>query len=418
MAIIGGGIAGVATALELADLGVRVALFEKGRVAAEQSSRNWGWVRQMGRDPRELPLMRISIGLWRSLQQRLGEDVGFRECGIAYLCRTEKELSRRRLWFDSNALGHELSSHMLDSDQARSLAPQTMVGWKGGLYTPDDARAEPTLAVPAMARAAKRQGVKIFQNCAVRSLARQNGKVTGIVTERGQVGCDAVVLAGGAWSRRFCRNLKIELPLLTVTGSAMRTAPIDAGIDPSIAGSAFAIRKRLDGGYTVANPGSSIADVTPDSFRLFAKFWPLLKNEWQDFRYRIGPGFVSECKMKSRWAADEASPFEQQRILDPKPSRKILEQSLRALRRTFPEFQEAAIVEQWAGMIDVTPDAIPVISAVPQAEGFYIIAGFSGHGFGLGPGAGKLMAQMISGQTCFVDPTAFRFERFEAGKSG
>ena len=80
--VIGGGIAGICTALELSERGLSVAVCEKGIVAGEQSSRNWGWCRQMGRDPRELPLMQHSMQLWRQMHQRTGEDVGYRECAV------------------------------------------------------------------------------------------------------------------------------------------------------------------------------------------------------------------------------------------------------------------------------------------------------------------------------------------------
>ncbi len=91
--IIGGGIIGVATALELAERGISVALIEKGVIAGEQSSRNWGWCRQMGRDPREVPLVLESLRLWRGMNARLGAETGYRQCGIMYLAETEKKLA-------------------------------------------------------------------------------------------------------------------------------------------------------------------------------------------------------------------------------------------------------------------------------------------------------------------------------------
>ena len=109
--IIGAGIAGIATALELQRLGLSVAVCEKGIVAGEQSSRNWGWCRQMGRDPRELPLMKVSMSLWRQMHQITGEDVGFRDCGVAYLCEDETKLAARQKWFENYAGEFDLSSH-------------------------------------------------------------------------------------------------------------------------------------------------------------------------------------------------------------------------------------------------------------------------------------------------------------------
>ena len=96
--VVGGGVAGVSTALFLAEWGVPVVLCEKGRVAGEQSSRNWGWIRRQGRDPRELPLMLESLALWRRLASELDEDIGFRQAGCTYLCATDEELATREAW--------------------------------------------------------------------------------------------------------------------------------------------------------------------------------------------------------------------------------------------------------------------------------------------------------------------------------
>ena len=91
--VIGGGIVGVSTALSLVERGVSVALCEKGLIGAEQSSRNWGWVRQMGRDPAELPLAIESLRLWRGMNERIGGETGFRQAGIAYLCDTDADFA-------------------------------------------------------------------------------------------------------------------------------------------------------------------------------------------------------------------------------------------------------------------------------------------------------------------------------------
>jgi glycine/D-amino acid oxidase-like deaminating enzyme len=75
------------------------------------------------------------------------------------------------------------------------------------------------------------------------------------------------------------------------------------------------------------------------------------------------------------------------------------------------------IAERWAGVIDATPDAVPVMSAIDKLPGFYLASGFSGHGFGLGPGAGKLMAQLVTGETPCVDAAPFRYARYFDGSN-
>jgi glycine/D-amino acid oxidase-like deaminating enzyme len=130
--------------------------------------------------------------------------------------------------------------------------------------------------------------------------------------------------------------------------------------------------------------------------------------------YRIRPfgRFREELRIPRRWALDQASPFEATRVLDPAPNPAIVEESRLNLIRAFPAFAPARIAESWGGLIDTTPDAVPVIGAVRSVPGFFLMSGFSGHGFGIGPGAGRLMAELVSGATPVVDPAPFRFERF------
>ena len=410
--IIGGGIAGVGTALELAERGMSVALFEKGRVAGEQSSRNWGWCRKMGRDPREVPLAKVALDEWRAMRQRVGAEVGWRECGIAYLCETDAQMERRIGWAEEIGAPNDLTTRVLSAPQAQALTPGATIRWRGGLATPDDGRAEPTLAVPAMAEALRRRGGTVHQGCAVRALEREAGRVAGVVTERGTVRSPLVVLAGGAWSRRFLGNEGVDFPQLTVTNSVMRTEPLDAGLAHSLAGAGFAIRKRLDGGWTVAHDNLSVADIVPDSFRLLRRFGRLACENWRDYRFRLGPRFAFEASLARRWGTDEASPFEKARTLDPEHVGRIGDAALAALRRVLPQFREVRIAERWAGVIDVTPDVVPVIGPVDAIPGLLAVTGFSGHGFGLGPGAARLAAEIATGATPCVDPEPFRFGRF------
>ena len=110
-----------------------------------------------------------------------------------------------------------------------------------------------------------------------------------------------------------------------------------------------------------------------------------------------------------------ASPFERVRTLDPEPYEPILEQARKYVTAAFPAFRDMKVAETWGGVIDVTPDAIPVISGVDTLPGFFIATGFSGHGFGIGPGAGRLMADIVTGEAPVVDPTPFRYDRFTDG---
>jgi glycine/D-amino acid oxidase-like deaminating enzyme len=412
--VIGGGIVGVSTALALIRKGHSVVLCEKGRIGGEQSSRNWGWCRAMGRDSREIPLIQESLRIWSGLDQVAGQDLGFRKCGILYLCETDAGMQGYEPWLE-HARQHQIGSRLITAKEVQEVMPGLQRKVAGALYTRTDARAEPAVAAPAIARTLQALGGTVMTQCAVRSVETSAGKVSGVVTEKGPIACDAVVLAGGSWSRLFCGNLGLDLPQLKVLGSVLRTQPLEGAPETSTAGSDFAFRKRADGGYSVAHGGISTAEITPDSFRLFGAFLPAFRQEWRHIRLHLGQQFLTEIRWKRRWKSDETTPFEQIRVLDPVPDNRLLDQALANLRKAHPAFAGAVEAQRWGGLIDVTPDAVPVISDVAAVPGFFVATGFSGHGFGLGPGAGRLMADIVAGDSPIVDPAPFRFSRFSDG---
>ncbi len=412
--VIGGGIIGASTALEIAEHGLTVALCEKGGIAREQSSRNWGWVRISRRDPREVPLMAQSLKLWAELNRRTGRQTGFKRAGILFTCATEQEFADHERW-NRNLHGYDIESRMLSTAEFNAKFPGSTMKIAGALYTPDDCRAEPQLATPAIAEAARERGAHVLTECAVRGLQTAGGRVCGVVTERGEISCQAVVLAGGAWSSLFMGNNDLNLPQLRVMNSVLRTKPLEGGPEESIWARGFATRKRQDGGYTIADGTRNIVDIVPDSFRHMAAFLPALRHEWRSLRLRLGWRFIDDARMPRRWALDEPSPFEYVRTLDPVPSRAMADGALDRLKKEFPVFERAEIAQRWAGMIDVTPDAVPVIGAIDTIPGFYVATGFSGHGFGIGPAAGRLMADIVIGRSPIVDIAPFRFDRFRDG---
>jgi glycine/D-amino acid oxidase-like deaminating enzyme len=414
--IIGGGIIGTSTALFLAQKGISVALCEKGHIAGEQSSRNWGWCRKMARDPREIPLVIESLRLWERMNETVEAETGFRTCGIMYLGETEADLARLEAWLE-HAREYQLDTHIVRGAEVAERLTGLAKKWAGALYTPSDGKGEPQLAAPAIAEAARRRGAAILTHCAVRGIETAGGRVAGVVTEKGRIACQSVVLAGGAWSRLFCGNLGVELPQLKVLGSVMRTEKLDGGPEISASGGLFGYRKRMDGGYTVATLGVRTIDLVPDNFRLMMDYMPAVKLHWKKLRFRFGSRFMEEWRMQRRWSLDEATPFEAVRTLDPAGDPFVLERARNSIAESFPAFRNVKIAESWGGMIDVMPDAIPVISAVDKVPGFYIATGFSGHGFGIGPGAGRLVADMVAGGLTIVDPTPFRLGRFTDGSN-
>ena len=112
--IIGAGVIGISTAWFLMKAGVSVLVCEKGRVAGEQSSRNWGWVRQQGRDEAELPIVTKSINIWKGLAKETGEDLGFTRQGLIFLAEDEKDLVDFEQWMEI-AKQHQLDTRLLSA---------------------------------------------------------------------------------------------------------------------------------------------------------------------------------------------------------------------------------------------------------------------------------------------------------------
>lgn len=413
--VIGGGIIGVSAALFLARQGTRVTLCEKGEIAGEQSSRNWGWVRVMGRDKREIPLALESQRIWEELSAEKGVETGFRRVGILYVFDTKRMRDTNMEWAEY-AREYQVSTRLLGRREMEAIIPGLDPSIEGGLYTPSDARAEPQKATSALAAMAQRAGAKMITNCAARGIETAGGRISGVVTERGRIKADRVLLAGGAWSRLFCGNFGLDLPQLMILGSVARVEGAAALPDTTVGGTRFAYRKRLDGGYSVAQRSASISEITPDSFRLLFDYLPAWKSEWRDLRVRPGLRFFEEARRARAWDLDERTPFEDVRIWDPKPNAAVVEGGLRHLQRVVPAFRNARITHSWGGMMDTTPDGVPVISAVDAIPGFFIASGFSGHGFGIGPGAGRLAADLICGRHSAVEAEPYRLGRFRRSR--
>ena len=235
------------------------------------------------------------------------------------------------------------------------------------------------------------------------------------MTEDGEVRAQSVVCAGGAWTTRFLGNLGVRLPQLTVRGTVVRTAPAKEIISGAVLAGHLGIRRRQDGGYTIATGLTHEHFVNRDSFRFLGQFIPTLRSGAMSTQLRFRDGLWSRMAQESRWSADEITPFETTRVLNPPPSPMALANIEMGLKRWLPELSDVPIEQAWAGMIDTTPDVVPVMDAIPGYTALFVATGFSGHGFGIGPAAGKTMADMVMGKAVSHDLHRFRFSRFSDG---
>ncbi|MEL6682880.1 MAG: FAD-dependent oxidoreductase [Pseudomonadota bacterium] len=416
--VIGGGIIGVMTAWELAKKGQSVVLFEKGRIAGEQSSRNWGWIRAQGRDPAELPIMVEAAAMWRQMAAEIGEDIGLRQSGVAYLATTKKDLARYGEWLP-HAKAAGVDSRILSKAETNKLLPDASADWAGALWTQSDMRAEPWLAVPALARAAARDGGTLIENCAVRMIDIEAGRVAGVTTEVGRIQTSAVVVAGGAWSSLFLRKHGVKIPQLSVRATVAATAPLGQVFEGAAVDKCVAFRRRQDGGYTLAPSGFHELFVGPDALRAVSGFARQLLADPLGTRLlpKSPKDYPDGWQTVRDWTADDITPFERMRVLNPMPNRRKIGALATAFGKMFPQIGQVKIKTAWAGMIDVLPDVVPVVDTVSDVPGLTIATGMSGHGFGIGPAFGRIAAQLVTGDDPCHKLDRFRLSRFSDGST-
>jgi len=417
--VIGGGIIGLSAALALSNHGVPNIVLEKGVLGGEQSRRNWGWLTTVNRSPAEIPLNIDSLKRWRKLHELTGQNTSFVQRGTLVAFDDENELGSKVASWPDMAREFGIELQQWSRQQILDAVKGLKTGWARGYYVANEGSVEPQAAVRAIAKAARERGSVLVEDCAARRVETLAGDVSTVVTEKGPIECKAVLVAGGAWSRLFCVNLGLSIPQLWVKSSVLRTGPVD-GPDMLMMTSEFAIRKRSDGGYTVSAGLAGSHMLVPDTFRQIGSFLPALKGGQDGVDIRISvKEFVDDALRPRRWKGEEVTPFEKVRVLDPAPETKRLAKAMRYLREAIPHFQQTEIEQEWAGFIDVTPDALPIISPLGHIGGFYVATGFSGHGLVMGPGGGNLAAELIMNVKPSVDPSPFSAERFRhRGESG
>lgn len=413
--IIGGGIIGVATAYMLAERGLSVVIVEKGEVACEQSSRAYGQVTPHGQAPQVAELVQHSKFLWRGMNAKLGEDTTYRSYGRIEALIDDETIDAERKWLaeaKQYAPAHApLNGKFLEGAELARLIPGATSVWKTGLYVDDDGGIDPAYGAPAVARGAQKLGVKIITQCAARSFVTEGGRISGVVTEKGEIRSPLVLLAGGSWSRLMLGNAGIDLPILPVYLSQQRlNAP--KGLEACGAANRAVWRKEADGSYS-NGPRYMTAPLTRDSFELFFDFVPSLPSMLfspTPVDFTIGSDLTNTLKLERKWKADQQSPFERMRMMAPTHNNDTLDLALDWLRDEFPAFSHAKVIERWAGTVDVTTDQIPIASAVEALPGLFVACGFT-YGLTQGMGAGDLLACLMTGTTPKVDPAPYALSR-------
>ena len=311
-----------------------------------------------------------------------------------------------------------LDSRMVDGAEISELLPMMEGSWIGGMYTPSDGHAEPKQATEAFARAAEAAGAVIHPSTPVEEILVDRGKVTGVRTSKGTITADHIVSAAGAASTRVGSSVGLGFPIQVVRSSVVVTAPVPPVTTMAVWSPALAFRQRNDGAFVLAAAGTGEHDITLNSFRHLRTFLP---NYWKNrelVRLRLGKMLFADVASLLRDPRGRRSS-----LRDPWPAQGEADEStvadcLAEQNRLFPDSGPYELGKSWAGFIDATPDARPVLGFAEAVRGFVFATGFSGHGFGMGPLSGQIVSELIVDGESSHDLHPFRYERFAEGDIG
>ncbi|MDX7987076.1 FAD-binding oxidoreductase [Xenorhabdus sp. 12] len=415
--IVGGGIQGVLTAINLAERGMSVTLFEKGDIAGEQSGRAYSQIISYKTSPEVFPMHHYGKILWRGMNEKIGADTSYRTQGRVEVPSSEEDLANAIAWVKAaqhyDDFGTPLETRFIEGNELAKRLVDAKTPWKIAGFEEDAGSVDPETGVPVLAKYAMEIGVKIFTHCAVRGIETSGGKVSDVVTERGSVKTSSVVLATGIWSRLFMGNLGVDIPTLDVYLSQQRVSGVPGAPRGNVhLPTGIHFREQADGTYAVA-PRIFTSSIVKDSFLLGSKFAHLLSGDELPLYFSLGKDLPNSFKMPTHWKLDEISPFETYRTVTATQSNVHLDTVFDLMKAEFPVFENSKVVERWGAIVSPAPDEDPIISEVKEYPGL-VINTASIWGMTEGPAASEMTADIVMGKKPIIDPTPFSLSRFNS----
>ncbi len=362
--IVGGGIIGSAIAYNLAKREIKVLVVEKDEIGRGGSSRNGGGVRQSARDPKELPLAMHAVeNLWPDLSEELGVDVEYCQRGNLRLGKTEAhKKTLEGIVAEGQSLGLDLE--LIERDEIKSLCPAISDEVQYASYCPTDGHANPMKATLAFYKKARELGVEFITGEEVKSVIVEKGQATGIKTKYDSYYGEKIVLAAGYGSKAIAHKIGITIPMRKLLVEVLVTEA-QTDIFPQMIGTAASdfYGHQTEHGSFVFGGMTGIEPYASD--------------------------------VKKRLTRSETAPS-----------------VCRAILGYFPILKELNVIRTWSGFLDQTPDHLPILSQVEEIVGLYLACGFSGHGFGIAPTIGQVMAELLVGEKPTVDLAEFAYNRF------
>jgi sarcosine oxidase subunit beta len=372
---------GASTAYHLAKAGLTdVVLVEREvHLATGSTGRNAGGVRHQFSDPANIALSLESIAVLERFEADIGTPIDFWQDGYLFLLGSDESVAAFRASLAmQRAAGVDVE--WLDAAEAARRVPGLVVeGVRGATFCARDGIADPNGVTMGFARAAQAAGVRLRRETEVTGIEVTSGRVSGIRTSRGSIATRAVVNAAGPWARAIGRMAGLDIP-----------------VDP--------LRRHI----FIAQPQAGASwDDPPHRGQVPASRIMVIDFDTSFYFHREGAGLLFGM-------GDPAEPFG----FDLTVRWDFLPEVTEVAMTRLPALGEAAVTHAWAGLYEMTPDHNPIIGAAGEVEGFYTIAGFSGHGFMHAPAAGRVLADVIVGRNPKLDLSPFAHQRFAAGRAG
>jgi len=369
--VLGGGLMGTTAAFFLRQHGRSVTLLERELVGRQASGTNFGNVRRQGRELHQIPLGNRARAVWGRIHSLLGEDAEFVPYGHLRVCYTEQQAAViEKHAHDVKPLGLDLQ--LLTAEQLRQrwgiFAPSVVAG----SYSPDDGHANPRLAGPAFARAARRAGAHIVEHAEVMQVERDGNGFVAHTADGRRYRAPQMLVACGAWSNRMAEQFGEAVPMEARGPQMGVTEPLPYALGPSIG---------------LSSP---------------------IETEGLYFRQIARGNIVFGGGLKGTAHADQIRAYV-------KPDN-ILRQ-MRELRRFVPAFGNVQLIRVWSGIEGYTPDWQPVMGPSAKVEGLHYAFGFNGEGFAISPGVGETMAELIATGHTSIPLAPYFIGRFAAAKA-
>jgi sarcosine oxidase subunit beta len=366
--IIGGGIMGASTAYHLAKRGCRnvVVLESSEMFGAGSTGLNAGGVRYQFSTAVNIELSKLSIRMMERFADEMGQEVALRRCGYLFLLDSENDLSRFRGNVELQNQ-HGVPSEVLDVDEIAARVPEfDLTGILGGTWCPRDGLVDPHGLLQGYISCARKLGVTLETRAPATTIDVADGHVHRIVTPQGAIETPTIVIAAGPWSGQVGALAGIDLPIQPVRRQIAVTNPMP--------------RLRSDFPFVI------------DFSRAL-------------YFHREGAGILTGMSNRDEPPGFDTSVDEEWRLTH-------LENAVARL----PMLADADLLAEWAGLYEVTPDDQPILGRLPQADGLFVVAGFSGHGLMHGPAAGLLLAEeILDGRARTIDIDPLRWGRFANG---